>query len=159
MMGEANRSLTDRSPEEIVAVLVATLGFVLVSDFEPLGVASAAAIVLAWYALPVVYTVALGHVLVAALTIDGFGTLTIVLVELGLFGILLTTTPTLYDSGTVTSMTVFMLGLFVFTFGIVFVTSEALWIGALALLAVGALVSYGLHRYELVSLGLIEGST
>ena len=55
-------------------------------------------------------------------------------------------------------MAIFMLGLFVFTFGIAFVTSEALWIGALALLVVGALASYTIHRYELVSLGLVEGS-
>lgn len=158
-MGETNRSLTDRSWTETVAVLITAAGFVLIGGLDPVGVASAAAIALVWFAFPVVYTVALGHVLVAALTVDGFSTLAIVTVELGLFGMILTTAPTLYDRGTVTSMTVFMLGLFVFVFGIAFVTSEALWIGALALLVVGALASYGIHRYELVTLDLLEGST
>lgn len=157
-MWERDRSLAESSWTELLSVLIAAVGFVLVSDLGLLGVASAVVIVAAWFALPVVYTVALGHVLVAALTIDGFTTVAIVTVELGLIGMILTAVPTHYDRGTVTSMTVFMLGLFVFTFGIAFVASEALWIGALALLVVGALASYAIHRYELVSLGLVEGS-
>lgn len=159
MMGESNQPMTDRSRPEILAVLVAAAGFVLVGDLGLGGAASAVALVLAWYLLPIVYTIAVGHVLVAALSIDELTTFAIITVELGLFGMLLMTTPNLYDRGTVKSMTVFMLGLLVFTFGIAFMTSEALWIGALALLVVGALVSYGMHRYELVSLGLMEGST
>lgn len=158
MMGMPNRSLSTRSRREIGAVVIAAVGLVFASGFELAGAASAAVIALVWFVFPVVYTIALGHILVAALTVDGFSTIAIVIAELGLFGILLTAAPTLYDRGTVTSMTVFMLGLFVFTFGIAFVTSEALWIGALALLVVGAIAAYGMHRYELVSLGLVEGS-
>lgn len=158
MMGASNRSLSERSIREIVAVVIAAIGLVLISGLELAGVAGAAAIALVWFLFPVVYTIALGHVLVAALSVDGFSTIAIVTAELGLFGILLTATPALYDRGTVTSMTVFMLGLLVFTFGIAFVTSETLWIGALALLVVGAIAAYGMHRYELVSLGLVEGS-
>lgn len=35
-------------------------------------------------------------------------------------------------------------------------TSDGLWLGALGLLLVGGTLSYGLHRYERVRLGLVE---
>ncbi|MFC6905761.1 hypothetical protein ACFQGH_11200 [Halalkalicoccus tibetensis] len=157
-MWEKDRSLDEYSWVEFLPVLLAAVGFVFLSDPGLLGTVSATLIVGAWFALPMVYTVALGHVLVAALTVDGFTTWAIVTVELGLGGMILLATPALYGRRTVVSMIVFMLGLFVFTFGIVYVTSSSLWLGALALLIVGALASYGMHRYELVSLGLVEGS-
>lgn len=153
-----NRALDEYTWIEFLPLLVAAAGFIFVSNLNLIGVVSAVLIVVAWFVLPMVYTVALGHILIAALTIDGFTTYAIIAAETGLVGMLLTSKPILYDRGTVTSMIVFMLGLFVFTFGIVYVTSNALWIGALALLIVGALVSYGMYRYELVSLGLVEGS-
>lgn len=159
MIDDSRRAITERSWLEVLAVLIAAAGFVLVGDLSPLGIVGGIAIVLLWLTLPIIYAVALGHVLVVVLTVDGFETLAIAVAELGLFGMLLATIPTLYDRGAVTSMTVFVFGLFVFVFGIAFVSSEALWIGTLALAIVGALVAYGMHRYELVSLGLAEGST
>lgn len=159
MIEETNQGIADRSWTEFIAILVAAAGFALIGNLELIGVLSAATIVFLWLVFPVVYTVALGHVLVVALTVGGFEPLAIITVELGLFGMILTAAPTLYDRGAVTSMTVFLFGLFVFVFGIAFVSSGALWIGALGLLGVGALASYGMHRYELVSLGLAEGST
>lgn len=158
-MWESNRSLSEYSLVELLPVFVAAVGFVFLSDLELLGAGSAALIIIAWFVLPMVYTVALGHILVAALTVEGFTTFAIVTAELGIVGMILTAAPTIYDRGTVISMIVFMLGLFVFTFGIVFVTSNSLWTGALALFIIGTVASYGMHRYELVSLGLIEGST
>lgn len=37
-------------------------------------------------------------------------------------------------------------------------TSDALWLGALGLILAGATLSYGLHRYERVRLGLVAGA-
>ncbi|WP_122088202.1 hypothetical protein [Halalkalicoccus subterraneus] len=159
MIDESNRAITERSWTEFLAVLIAAAGFALLGDFAPIGIAGGVAIGLLWLTLPVIYAVALGHLLVVALTVDGFETLAIAVAELGLFGMLVAAIPTFYDRGAVTSMTVFVFGLFVFVFGIAFVSSEALWIGALALVVVGALVAYGMHRYELVSLDLVEGAT
>lgn len=39
--------------------------------------------------------------------------------------------------------------------GVLF-TTERLWLGAIGLAAVGGTVSYGLHRYERLELGLVE---
>lgn len=157
MSGAAKRVIRDRSRAELLAALVAGGGFVLLGGLP--GAASAAAVGLVWLVLPAVYAVALGHVLVAALTIGGVAPLAVLTAEFGLFAMLLTPAATLAQRETLVSMTVFVLGVFAFVFGIAFLVSEVLWIGALVLLLVGVFASYGLHRYELVILGLVEETT
>ena len=150
------RALPDRSRAEVIAVLVAGIGFALVGG--PAGVASALAVGVVWFLLPAVYAVALGHVLLAALTVGGGTPLEFVGVGLGLFAVLLAPAARLYRRETVVSITVFAAGALVFAFGITFTTAGALWIASLALVVIWVLVAYGIHRYELVTLGLVEGS-
>lgn len=141
----------------MIAALVAGLGFVLVGGLA--GVASALAVALVWLFLPAVYAVALGHVLLAALTVDGGTLLEFIVVGLGLFAVLLAPASRLYERETLVSVTVFAAGVLFFAFGIAFTTADVLWIASLALVVLWALAAYGIHRYELVTLGLVEGSS
>lgn len=157
MIETARRTLRNRSRTGAIAVLVAAVGFVVLGG--ALGAASALAVATVWLLFPAVYAVAIGHVLVAALTVGGATPLDLLVVELGLFAVLLSPAATLYRREMIVSVTVFAMGALVFTFGIVSTTSDALPVPVLALVATWTLAAYGLYRYELVSLEHVEGST
>jgi hypothetical protein len=134
--------------------VLAGVGFVLVADLSGLGAAILLAV--AWYALPVPYAVATGHVLFAALLPADPGVFDLLPAELGLLCILGAAAPPqdalarfgiLFVAGTLVLSGMAVLGV---------------WIGGLPggvilLVAVSFLGGYGLHRYELLRLGLLDG--
>lgn len=131
--------------------LVVTLGFGLVGGDT--GLLAAGALVAAWYLSSVPVTVAIGHVLLGALLSGEPGAIGIGIAELGLLGLLSTAGPldTLRDGAVLLGFTALLGGVAAAGWEAGGVTAAA---GALAGTAV--LVGYGLHRYELLRLGLIE---
>jgi hypothetical protein len=136
-------------------VVLAGFGFVLVGDIFGLG--AAVLLGVAWYMLPVPYAVAIGHVLFAVLLPAEPGVLDIVPAELGLLCLLGAVAPSrdgiarfgaLLVGATLTLSGVAALG---FRIG-------ALPGAAFSLVAASLLGGYGLHRYELLRLGLLEDS-
>lgn len=136
------------------AVALVVLTAVLALAVGPIGAVAGLATGLAWYASGTPYAVAAGHVVLAS----GFRTLlepgTFAVVELAFLAFAAATTARTAtlgrDVGVVLASGVGLLG--VVWIG---VQSQPLWIAAGTLLVVFALVAYALHRYELVSLGLV----
>jgi hypothetical protein len=121
------------------------------------GVGLAAAFVLAWLLFRPVYSYALGHVLALGATASALSVVELVFVELGLLGVLLgpLTSPELRSRGSLVRST---LGSGFVLFGVVvvgFALLEQTWGVAVLLVLVCGVAGYGVHRYELVVLGLV----
>ena len=157
------------------SALVAAVALVVSAGVEGLvvglqGLAAAAVVVSAWYLLPPTYAFALGNVaLVAVLPETAVGRM--VVVEAGLLGILLASATTLDspgqsdDSGhSVLSILVGALVVLAWTLaGGAFAWASArgdlrLSVAGGFLIALSAFAAYGLHRYQLVSLGVVDES-
>ena len=134
-------------------VVLAGLGFVLVGDLFGLG--AAVLLGVAWYALPVPYAVAIGHVLFAVLLPAEPGVLDVVPGELGLLCLLGAAAPSrdrvARFGALLVGATIILSGVAALGFRI-----EALPGAATALVAASLLGGYGLHRYELLRLGLLD---
>lgn len=157
MRGRVTEPLSDRSWPGVVAVLVAGVGFAAVDGLP--GVTSAIGVGIVWLLLPAVYAVALGYGLLAALTISEGASIEALVAGLGLFVILLTPAPRLYRRQTLVSATLVTAGALLVVFGVTFATTGALWTAAVALAVAWTVAAYGVHRYELMILGLAEGSS
>lgn len=157
MRRNALRVLPDRSRMEIIAMLIAGVGFALVGGLA--GVASALTVGIVWLLLPAVYAVALGYVLLTALTVSSSTLFEFIVVGFGLFAVLLAPTSRFYRRKTLISVTVFAAAALFSVFAIAFTIADTLWIEVLALIVTWALAVYGIHRYELVVLGIVEGSS
>ncbi|MFB6130400.1 MAG: hypothetical protein ABEJ28_06230 [Salinigranum sp.] len=141
---------------------VAGVGFVLLGGLG--GALGAAAVALAWYFLPVEYAFVAGQVVLAALVAPGgvptaapVGPVPIVGVEAALWALL---AASLWDvAGTPRATVVF--GVLSAAAGggawVAAASGTATWAVAGALVCAFAVAAYGLHRYELVALGLVEG--
>lgn len=121
------------------------------------GLLAAAVIGLGWYRLSSLYAVAIGHAaLLPFVTSIDTVTPAVLIAEVG-FGLLLiapavdTAAPTAFVGAFLGSLG----GLLVISVA-VYRWSDRLWITAVVLLGALAVASYGLHRYELVRLGLVE---
>lgn len=138
------------------AVGLTAVGLLLIGGTS--GIAATIALGVAWYALSTPYTVALGHLLLAALLPESGGLPGLLAAEGGLLGMLAINAPGRDDhlqfgAAFVTSMLLL---------SCVAVLGVRLWglpAAALLLAAVALLVGYGLHRYELLRLGLLEEPT
>jgi hypothetical protein len=136
-----------------VALSAAVLGLV----GGGVGVWLAAAFVLVWLLLRPVYGYALGHVLALGASARALAVVELLFVELGLLAVLLgpLTRAERRSRGTVVRPT---LGFVLVLFGVVVVglaLVDRLWVVAALLLLAGGGGLYGLHRYELVVLGLV----
>ena len=134
----------------LTAVVVGVVGGVV-------GVGLAVAFVVAWLFLPTVYSFVAGHVLALGTTASALSAVELLFIEVGLLAVLfgpLTRSET-RARGTVARST---LG-FAFVLATVVVVALALhdevWVSAVVLLLVAGFLTYGLHRYELLTLGLL----
>lgn len=111
-----------------------------------------------WYTQPTLYTVAFGQLVVAALS-DGIAVGYLVLAEVGLLAVLVGTSLALDRP----RWRVIVTGGVAIGFGASALAivrwSNRLWLAIGFVLIVFAIVSYGLHRYERVALGLVEDTT
>lgn len=108
------------------------------------------------FVLPPSYTAAAGFVVAAALVPGGFSGLAFAPIGLGLLCVLIA--PFLGHEDTTLSVLVAtaVLGVLVASAGGVFLWTDDLVFSLGALLGAFALLAYGIHRYELLRLGLIE---
>lgn len=151
----------DRFPERTevptwigsIAVLVTIAAFAVVGGAP--GALAATALVPVWLLLPGVYVVAFGHVLLAAFAGD-LDVVSVLAVELGLLLVLADAANAYPRPGTLFANTVFAAGGLVVVTAAILVAEVALWIAAGGLLVAFGTVTYGIHRYELVSLEVIN---
>ncbi|RQG96011.1 hypothetical protein EA473_07500 [Natrarchaeobius chitinivorans] len=140
---------------ELVAVPGICLCFGLV--FGPLGIVAGAVVAGMWALFGVPYALALGHVfLVALLPGTGIGSeiVAIGIIELG-FGTLLL--GSLLRRSAELTIGFVAIGSLIALGGLVWaVQSRSLGLGAGVTVVVLAVASYGIHRYELVALGLVS---
>ena len=136
-----------------VGLLVTIPAYALAGGIE----ASLLAIVLVpvWFFLSGIYVVALGHVLLAAFATEPT-LITVLSIELGLLILLADAASAHSRPGTLLSTTVFTAGGLVLLAAMLLVFDGRLWVSAGALLVTLTLFTYGLHRYELVTLEMID---
>ncbi|WP_290819285.1 hypothetical protein [Halovivax sp.] len=149
--GSAELGRPDRSAGSALAAATLVVAFGLVAG--PIGVFAGIATVAIWYAVGVPYALAVGHVALVALVPGGIDPLSFALVEVGFVTILLASVadPDRRPIATVAIASAVALG---GTAWLV-LAFQPLWLAAAAQLGVLATVAYALHRYELVSLGLV----
>jgi len=136
----------------LLAVGVVSVEFVLVGDL--LGIGAALALLVAWYALPAPSAVALGFVLFAVLLPVEPGTLELLVGTLGLLGVLAAAVPSW--SAVPRFGVPFVVGWFLLG-GVAALGFRVggLGVALVSLAALALLAGYGLHRYELLRLGLL----
>lgn len=144
--------LSDRSRLGGASVLLAASAFVLFAG--ALGITAAAVLLVVWYALPATYAFALGNVALAALVGSG-NPIQLAVVEVGLLGVLLAPAGRLKAPGR--PIVIAVLGVAIGT-GLAWAVSRGLLsfsVAGVAVVAMTGLGGYGLHRYQLVGLGLV----
>ncbi|MCT9098201.1 hypothetical protein [Haloarchaeobius sp. HME9146] len=138
----------------IVGILLASAGFVLQS---PVGIVAAGLLVIAAAFTPAPLAVAFGHVSLAALFEPALG-VRLLLAEAGLLVLLLDSLPSLRTATGRQAVTVASVvgaaGLAGYTYGLR--TDIASWLLVLGLVAGVALVLYAVHRYQKVTLGMVD---
>ncbi|TYL37861.1 hypothetical protein CV102_14105 [Natronococcus pandeyae] len=138
---------------------VAALAFVAMFGLAagPLGVAAGITTALVWVAVGTPYAIAVGHVLIVVLYPAGIDPVSIVIVELGFLVLLLTAAVRASTPGRVVGWTI---GAAAGLGGVAWfgVRSQSLWLAAALTTGGLALASYGVYRYELVTLGLVDDS-
>lgn len=142
----------DRGPIGVLGILAAAVALAVTAD--QYGSIGGALLVLA-IVLPAPYAVALGHVLLVALNPGSLDPVVLAIVEAGLLAALLDA-GAWGTRGREAVVTLASIGLVV---GVAWASlrwGASLWTSAGALGLLLALVSYGLHRYELVLLDLVE---
>jgi hypothetical protein len=135
------------------SLALAGLGFSLVGGLS--GVVAALVLGAAWYALPAPYAVAGGHLFLVALLPTDPGLLQVAPAEVGLLGILAADAPDAAAPGRFVSVlagvALLLSGVASFGFRL-----GGIAMGAVSLAVVALLMGYGLHRYELLRLGLLD---
>jgi hypothetical protein len=133
--------------------VLACLGVVLSGGLA--GVLAAAVLAVAWYAFPLPYAVALGHLLLVALLPADAGLARVALAETGLLGLLLAEAPTIEPPGRFVAA---MLSASVVLGGAALAGRVAGGLpgATIALAAAGGILGYAVHRYELLRLGLLD---
>jgi hypothetical protein len=137
---------------------VVLVGVVLSFVGGLVGVGLTIAFVVSWVFAPAVYSFALGHVLALGTTARALTVVELLFVEIGLLAVLFgpLTRAEVRNRGPIARAT---LG-FGFTLGSVVVVGLALqdrvWPVSVLLVLAGIALVYSLHRYELVTLGLVR---
>lgn len=135
------------------AVLLTAIAFIAIAGVP--GVAAAIAVLAGWYLLGGTYAFALGQVGVASL-LSGAAIAELTTIEVGLLGVLLASTVTLdrYGSESAVLALVWILAGGVLSW-MVAQSLVGLSIAGVLLVVATGLAAYILHRYQLVSLGLV----
>ena len=155
---ESNTFHPSRIAKAVTAfgTLVATLAVGVAVG--PLGILMAVGVASAYYVVSATAAFALGQVILVALVPSGGIFVILVLAEIGLLGVLCSTIVDHGDSARLLVASV-LAGLAIGAIGwLSFQTSQAVWIAASALALATAFSAYGIHRYERVTLGLVETS-
>ena len=143
---------TERRRPTMVALAILTAALAILAG--PTGAVAGLATALTWYGLGTPYALAAGHVVLAAAFPDGIDPGTFLLVELAFVAVLLAavvrTATALRDIVVVLVSATAFVGT-----GWLVADAQSIWIAAGSLLLVVAFAAYALHRYELVSLGLV----
>lgn len=153
---ETNTSRSSRTAGAlaVLGTLVATLAVGVAAG--PLGVLMVAGVASAYYVVSTTAAFALGQVVLAALVPFDGAVAVLVLAEIGLLGVLFSTTVDHNDparllvASLLASLAIGAIGWLGLR------TSQAVWIAAGALALATAFFAYGIHRYERVTLGLVE---
>ncbi|WP_331234076.1 hypothetical protein [Natronorarus salvus] len=151
---------TDRFPERTqtptwigsIALLATVSAFALVGGIQ--GGVAATALVPIWLLLPGIYVVAFGHILLAAFVGD-LSVVSVLAVEIGLLLLLADAAYAHHRPGTLFANAVFAAGGLVVVVAVILAGDGRLWITAGGLLFAFGAAAYGIHRYELVSLGVL----
>ena len=140
---------------EYVGVGLAASALVLGGGMS--GRLAAVGLVVAWLALPVEYAFATGHVALAVIGIDSVALGPLLAVEAGL--VLLVGGSLWVTDGSWSASATWLLAYVALGGGVWYVAVESgeVWYAVVLLWAVVAATAYGLHRHELVTLGLTEG--
>lgn len=137
-------------------VLLTTGLFALAGGFS--GLVAGALLAGIWYRLPSLYAVAFGHLALAALVPETPAVAPLLAAELGLFAMLVA--PARRQKRSLELAAATLLG--VVALGVLVRTGldrfDALWPTAALLALAVALLAYGLHRYELLATGQLEGT-
>lgn len=132
----------------VIGVLVGTTG--------SRGLAAGTVLVLAWFLLPAIYVVALGHILLLLAYPTGIPLPVLAGIETGFLLVLLAPARTAdHARVTIAAGLLAFLGLTALAAAIL-LTTNTLWLPAIAVVGATGLLAYGIHRYQLVRLGLVE---
>ncbi|MCO8244757.1 MULTISPECIES: hypothetical protein [unclassified Haladaptatus] len=135
------------------AFLVATVGTVAMGLS---GLIFGIVFLLVWYAVPTLYTVAFGQLVVVALFADTVGVRYLVPLELGLLVVLAGSAATLdHPRWRALATSGLAVGLGAATLASYRWTGDY-WLAIGVVVITFALAAYGMHRYECVKLGLVE---
>ncbi|WP_312907568.1 hypothetical protein [Natronosalvus caseinilyticus] len=135
-----------------LALVVITVAMGVVAG--PLGAVGGGVTAVGWYLLGTPYAIAIGHVVLVVLFPDGLSPLSIVLLEAGLLTLVVAAAtgeryPLRFAVTALVGVTV-LGGLTA-----VLVRTQPFWLAALGLVVAAGVLAYGLHRVELVRLGLV----
>lgn len=149
-----NGTVAERTRSGGVAVILLTVTVAVIAG--PVGALAGLAIAATWYGFGTPYAIAAAAVLLVGLFPDGIDVFSFVLGTAAIVLLILSEaarTRRRIRTGAVTLVSIAVLG------GVGWGAHEAwpLWIAVSGTLVVLALLCYGLHRYELVVLGLVSG--
>ncbi|WP_265111034.1 hypothetical protein [Halosolutus halophilus] len=135
----------------------AILGLLLVVGLRagPPGVLAGSGTIVVWYALGTPYALAIGHLLLVPLFPAGIDPVSLALVEAGFLALLVAPAVRTRSPVGVATVTV---GTAVSVAGLAWLALRwhPLWVAAATTVGLLALAHYGLYRYALVSLGLVD---
>lgn len=145
------------------ALALTGLGFALVTGglamtAGPIGIVGGLLIAVSWFIVPPIYTAGIGFVIAAALVPGGFTGITFTPVGLGILCVF--AAPFLDQDDPVVLIIAAATGLSVLlvVVGGAFLWTTAILPSATALLGAFALISYLIHRYEIIRIGLLKAS-
>jgi hypothetical protein len=150
-----NLAIENRSAVGAVGLLV-TIGALAVASGSTEALVGLVLVPI-WLFFPVVFTIAAAFVLLATL-VTSVTVIDVAFVGLGVILVLAGRTSELERAGTLLSTTVFVAAVCFLVVALVLSLDRALWIAAGVLLVALVTAAYGVHRYELVSLGLVTDS-
>lgn len=152
-----------RMPTETAADLLGPVGLVVFgggmgSVAGVPGLVAGVGVAAVWYALGTPYAIAVGHLLLAALVPTVPPLPALAAVELGTLLLLAGDAGVTAGPGRRSIAGLVAFGGLLAALGAARSVTEELWLLAAALVGVTAVAAYGLHRYERVRMGLVEGA-
>lgn len=135
---------------------LATAGLVMTAG--SIGIVGGVLLALSWFVVPPIYTAGVGFVIAAALVPDGFTGITFTPIGLGILCVLAAPFLDRDDPAVLTVTAATELSVLLAVVGGAFLWTTALLPSATALLGAFALISYLIHRYEIIRIGLLKAS-
>lgn len=149
---DAVPAATGRNWSTLISLAVIVVAFGAVAG--PLGALAGIATALVGYLFGIPYALAAGHVALVASFPDGIDPLPFIIVEVTFIAVLLSPVPWTESPGRITlvaiTSTLTLAGA-----AWLIVDSQSLYLAATTVIVLLAIASYGLHRLELVRLGLV----